>query len=149
MTLDLTRLGWHSYFESAFKPYKERGYAPARVAREDRGAYLLFCEQGELSAQVSGRMLHQATLRSDLPAVGDWVAMRPRLDEGTATIDACLPRRSRFSRKVAGPTTQEQIIATAAKDSWKGSRFDVKPACMAGVSMSLPNFGARCGRMKV
>ncbi|HEX2974077.1 MAG TPA: ribosome small subunit-dependent GTPase A, partial [Tepidisphaeraceae bacterium] len=54
---------------------------------------------------------HQATRRSDLPAVGDWVAIEPRPQERTATIHAVLPRKSQFSRKVAGTVTDEQIVA--------------------------------------
>jgi ribosome biogenesis GTPase len=39
------------------------------------------------------------------------VAALPTPGEATATIEAVLPRRSRFSRKVAGETTEEQIVA--------------------------------------
>ena len=46
-----------------------------------------------------------------LSAVGDWVAVRPTPGEATATIEAILPRRSKFSRKVAGELTEEQIVA--------------------------------------
>jgi ribosome biogenesis GTPase / thiamine phosphate phosphatase len=33
-----------------------------------------------------------------LPAVGDWVALRPRPGEVRATIEAVLPRRGCFTR---------------------------------------------------
>jgi ribosome biogenesis GTPase len=46
-----------------------------------------------------------------LPAVGDWVALEVRPGEGRATIHAVLPRRSRFSRKVPGSVTEEQVVA--------------------------------------
>jgi ribosome biogenesis GTPase len=43
--------------------------------------------------------------------VGDWVAIRPTPGEAAGTIEAILPRRSKFSRKVAGELTVEQIVA--------------------------------------
>jgi ribosome biogenesis GTPase len=46
-----------------------------------------------------------------LPAVGDWVAIIARPEEGRATIHEILPRKSKFARKVAGQKTREQIIA--------------------------------------
>ena len=66
---------------------------------------------GELQAQHSGRLLHRAAGRHELAAVGDWVAVRPSEGEQTATIEAILPRRSQFSRKVAGELTEEQVVA--------------------------------------
>src|SRR5688572_31705033 len=56
-------------------------------------------------------MRHEALSREQLSAVGDWVAARPASGEATATIEAILPRRSKFSRKVAGELTEEQIVA--------------------------------------
>jgi ribosome biogenesis GTPase / thiamine phosphate phosphatase len=90
---------------------KARGLEPARVARVDREIYLVLGEHGELAAEVSGKFRHEAHALADFPAVGDWVALHPRLDEGKATIHAVLPRFSKFSRKVAGSKTDEQIIA--------------------------------------
>jgi ribosome biogenesis GTPase len=46
-----------------------------------------------------------------LPAVGDWVAAIPRPGEAAGIVHAVLPRRSRFSRKVAGGITDEQVLA--------------------------------------
>jgi ribosome biogenesis GTPase len=43
--------------------------------------------------------------------VGDWVALRHRPSERTATIEAILPRRSQFSRKAAGELTEQQVVA--------------------------------------
>src|SRR5688572_17353737 len=56
-------------------------------------------------------MRHQAVAKEQLSAVGDWVALRPSPGEDTGTIEAILPRRSKFSRKVAGKLTEEQIVA--------------------------------------
>lgn len=109
--MDLTELGWDEAWASAFAPYAADGLIPARVAIEFNYIYRLYAESGELQAQHAGRMRHEALSREQLSAVGDWVAARPTSGEATATIEAILPRRSKFSRKVAGEITEEQIVA--------------------------------------
>jgi ribosome biogenesis GTPase len=103
--MNLSDLGWNPRVEVGFQPYRSDGFAPARVAREDREHYLLYTETGERLAQVSGKFRFAATGRADFPAVGDWVAIRD------TTIHAVMPRASKFSRKVAGATTEEQVVA--------------------------------------
>jgi ribosome biogenesis GTPase len=106
--MSLLPLGWDPTREASFVPFRERGLAPARVAREDLDHYLLLDGQGEHPARLSGRLRHAARTRADLPTVGDWVAMRPG---PTAVIVAVLPRTSAFLRRVAGGTTGEQVLA--------------------------------------
>ena len=63
---------------------------------------------GEYLADSTGRMRHEAQGRRDLPAVGDWVAVKlATAVGGRATIQAILPRTSVFSRKAAGADTTE------------------------------------------
>lgn len=109
--MSLVELGWDTYFDQHFLQFRSAGLVPARVVREHRELYQVDGDHGELSARVSGRMRHNAEARSDFPAVGDWVALEPRIDEGQATIHAVLPRRSSFSRKVAWHRTEEQVVA--------------------------------------
>jgi ribosome biogenesis GTPase len=107
----LQDLGWTDSHTTDFEPHAPSGHAPARVAAQHRGAYVLFSELGELRAETAGRLAHEATGAGDLPAVGDWVAAAVRLEEGAATIHAVLPRRTSFSRKVALSASQEQVLA--------------------------------------
>lgn len=109
--MDLFTLGWNDYFAERFAPYADQGLTPARVAAEFKHLYRLYAEQGELLAEVSGKMRYQADGRSDYPAVGDWVAVSARWDEGRATIHGVLPRKSKFSRQAAGTVTGEQVVA--------------------------------------
>lgn len=111
MSFDLTSLGWDEGWAAAFAPHAAEGLIPARVAIEFNYLYRLYAEAGELQAQQAGRMRHLAEGRQHLSAVGDWVAARPTPGEAAATIEAILPRRSKFSRKVAGELTEEQIVA--------------------------------------
>ena len=49
--------------------------------------------------------------RADLPAVGDWVLVRESPGAERAIIHRVLTRRTKFSRKIAGKKTEEQIVA--------------------------------------
>jgi ribosome biogenesis GTPase / thiamine phosphate phosphatase len=110
--LNLQTIGWNDYFNNEFKNYKEQGYSVGRIALEHKRIYRIFTENGELFGEVSGKLRHNSYSREDYPAVGDWVLISPRYEEGKATIHGILPRFSKFSRKVAGMTTEEQIVAT-------------------------------------
>lgn len=109
---DLTSLGWSEFFETAFQPYRERGHFAARVVLEERGAYRLYCEHGELSARVRGKLRFDSESAADFPAVGDWVSISTRERDGLNQIQAVLPRRSKFSRKAAGANSDEQVVAS-------------------------------------
>lgn len=109
--MDLTDLGWDDSFEQGFSEYKGRGLNPARVVREHRARYTIMGTKGELSAKVSGKMIHAADSRADFPAVGDWVCYDGAPGFGEVVIHAILPRRSKFSRKVPMTKTEEQVVA--------------------------------------
>lgn len=109
--MDLRTLGWTPFFAKAFEPFNTEEFLPARVAVQHKGHYVLYSEPGELQGKITGRLRYLAGGISDFPAVGDWVVVRARPEEGAATITDILPRRTKFSRKVVGSTTEEQIIA--------------------------------------
>jgi ribosome biogenesis GTPase / thiamine phosphate phosphatase len=101
--LNLYDLGWDDGFAAALEPYDN--CIPGRVSAQHRGEYDVLAEAGELRAHVSGRLRHEASSGADLPAVGDWVALRDQ------TIHGVLPRRSAFLRKVAWSQTEAQVLA--------------------------------------
>lgn len=108
----LEDLGWDDSFAAAFGALDARGdVEPARVIIEFNHLYRVFGRHGEGAATLAGRLKHVAASRSELPAVGDWVAMRLRPGHDTGTIVAVLPRRSAFSRRMAGNVTDEQLVA--------------------------------------
>lgn len=107
----LAELGWSEFFASQLAQVETAGAVAARVAGESRGLYRVLCTEGDFLAGLSGKFRHDVGRRADFPAVGDWVLATIRASEGRATIHRVLPRRSRFSRKVAGARTEEQIVA--------------------------------------
>lgn len=106
----LEQLGFTSDWTQAFAPFAERALVPGRVAADLGPSLRVYGAQGDVLAELAGRLRHQAGSRADLPAVGDFVALRPR-EAGRAIVEALLPRRTRLSRQMAGGTTDEQVLA--------------------------------------
>ena len=63
-------------------------------------------------SEISGKLRHEAMDDEQFPSVGDFVVASLRPSEMRATIHKVLPRKSKFSRKVAGVNTKEQIVAS-------------------------------------
>lgn len=109
--LTLAALGWTDARALEFAPHARAGLLPGRVALEHNHVYRVITEGREWLAEASGRLKHLASGRRELPAVGDWVAIRPDEAHGRASIRAILPRRSWFSRRAAGRRANEQVVA--------------------------------------
>jgi ribosome biogenesis GTPase / thiamine phosphate phosphatase len=109
--MTLAELGWTDRQADAFAEHAAQGLVPARVAVAYGATFRVYLEHDEMLADVAGRLRHAARSRRDMPAVGDWVAVRRGSPHERATIQAILPRTSVFSRKVAGAETVEQIVA--------------------------------------
>jgi ribosome biogenesis GTPase len=84
----------------------------ARVFAEHKHIYKLFTEVGEVLAEVSGKLRHEAIDQGEFPSVGDWVVISLRVEEKRATIHRVLSRKSKFSRRAVGVNNQEQIVAS-------------------------------------
>jgi ribosome biogenesis GTPase len=108
---DLTALGWDETRAEQFEPHAAAGLTPGRVAVQHRGAYDVLTEHGELRCDVAGRLYDESASPADLPAVGDWVAVAARPGESSGTVQAVLPRRTKFSRKTAWQAAEEQVLA--------------------------------------
>ena len=111
---DLSHWGWDEHFELAFAPHRDAGLVPARVSSEHQHIYRVLTGADDLLASVTGRFRHRTERRTDYPAVGDWVAVRPpdrsKGDE-RALVYAVLPRKSAFVRKAAGASASGQVVA--------------------------------------
>jgi ribosome biogenesis GTPase len=110
---DIIHLGWSDVLAQAFAAMAEPGQIAGRIIAHHRGHYELAHAGGTIRAQCAGRMRHHDT-GNGLPVVGDFVIAR--IEGGGATIDAMLPRRTKFARAVGDLTRHdvakgEQIIA--------------------------------------
>jgi ribosome biogenesis GTPase len=69
---------------------------------QHRGEYVVYAEPGERRVRLPGRLAHAG----DVPAVGDWVALRDGV-----VVDSVLPRRSAIVRNAAGRGVERQVLA--------------------------------------
>lgn len=108
----LKDLGWRECFSSQYGAIEaDAQFVPARVAEDSREIYRIVSTQGEFVSELSGKFRNEVLGRADFPAVGDWVLARLRENERRATIHRVLNRSSKFTRKIAGRKTEEQIVA--------------------------------------
>jgi ribosome biogenesis GTPase len=109
----LAALGWDERLTAAHEALALAGHPPARVVAEERGQFAVHDGTAIHPAVVSGRLRYES--QGDplaFPAVGDWVAIRAPEGEGTATIQALLPRRSAVVRRAPSDHgTAAQTIA--------------------------------------
>ena len=103
----LENLGYSAEFSNAFENLSLDDAVPGRVVWQSAYSYRIQCESGEIAAEPTGKVK-----AADLPAVGDWVAVRPQATGEMGTILAILPRKSAFSRNAAGKAVNEQVVAT-------------------------------------
>jgi ribosome biogenesis GTPase len=124
---DLSILGWNPSLQAAFAELSAPDLLPGRVVLEHNNFYRVLTEDGEWLAETAGRLKHEASGREGLPAVGDWVGIRPAPAGQHAVIRLILPRRSAFSRKAAGRTTEEQVLAANIDDVFLVSSLELSP----------------------
>lgn len=109
---NLDSLGWDEFFENHFRPYAAAGCAAGRVTLEYNHLYRVAIEEGEVLGEITGRLRHESQEQGDRPVVGDWVVIRPCPAGGKVTIHDVLPRKTKFTRKVAGARTAKQIVGS-------------------------------------
>ncbi len=105
--LTLNHLGWDAYFESQ----RTKAYEVGRVVLEHKHMYRIVSDDGEYLGELAGKFRHEASVKSDYPAVGDWVWITKLPNEQKTVIHGVLTRKSAFSRQAAGEKTEEQIVA--------------------------------------
>jgi len=111
--MNLVSLGWTPFFESAWKELNPPADClPGRVAVVHRDLCSVVTEKGEFDTRVSGKFRRAAGAKSTFPTVGDWAVVSFSEAKDQLKLHALLPRFSRFSRKVPGDTTVEQILAS-------------------------------------
>ena len=103
--MNLTTLGWDGGWAEALADHEDpRALVPARVIAVHRGLFAVAGDDIEALVPVAGALEAAAAGPSDLPAVGDWVALR----EGAA-IRHVLPRRTLLAR--ADDDGREEALA--------------------------------------
>ena len=107
----LERYGWNDTLQRHFAPYAAEGLDAARVIVQQRGQYVVASADGERSAMLAGKFVHDAH-EGDFPVAGDWLAIAAGPDKTRAVIRHVLPRSGVFKRRAAGPgAPRAQVVA--------------------------------------
>jgi ribosome biogenesis GTPase len=102
--LNLSTLGWDGGWAQALADHEDAALVPARVTAVHRGLFAVAGDDVEALVPVAGALEADASGPSELPAVGDWVALR----DGVA-IRHVLPRRTLLAR--ADDDAREEALA--------------------------------------
>lgn len=107
----ITNFGWNADRERQFEPFARQGLIPARVTAAFSWQYEIVTAVGKGSAEITGKLRHEALYSAKRPAVGDWVAARP-VGEGSFLIHAVLPRTSCLQRQKVDGDVEAQVVAS-------------------------------------
>lgn len=86
------------------------GSIPGTVIRVDARTSLVDTADGVRRCSLRGRLVRARRRSVRLVAVGDRVLLVPG-DDDSGVIEKVLPRRSKLSRRAAGPRQHEQVVA--------------------------------------
>lgn len=107
----LGELGYGPRWEALFGECVPRGLTLGRVVRSDRGGVLVATEHDVVRAKPSTHLLKTARGPLDLPAVGDWVALRAPADLDVPLVEDVLDRTSAILRGSPNRTSDLQVLA--------------------------------------
>lgn len=107
----LGKLGFDEWVQDIDAEHLTDDFSPARVIEVNKNSYVVSDGRHEMSAELSGKLLFDADGATDLPTVGDWVAIQILDDFTLAIIHSVLPRKTLLKRKEAGKRVDFQLIA--------------------------------------
>jgi len=105
----LLALGCSEARAADLAPLVARGLQPARVVAQHRSYYVVSDGARDRRAVLRGALRAGLDATPDLPAVGDWVAIRAT--SAPAIIEVLLSRSSAFVRQRAGVAIASQVVA--------------------------------------
>jgi len=115
--MQLAEIGWTASLGVALSDLDEPGLTPKRVVEEHKGRFRILGAEGESSAVVAGRLIHEAIRGIDFPVVGDWVAVEGATGGDLSRIRCVLPRRTALVRRAPDHSPSEEQILAANLDT--------------------------------
>jgi ribosome biogenesis GTPase len=109
--MKLNDLGFDQWFQAHVSDLRQEGRDIARISAVNRGAYLIRNQTKEVPAELAGKFYFQLESSTDLPCVGDWVAVQYHNNDTEAIIYEVFPRKTFLRRKFAGDKVDFQMIA--------------------------------------
>ncbi len=110
--MNIEQLGFNKWFFDQIDPTKLIDHQIARVITVNKDSYTIDNGKGEVSAEVTGKLLFSADSPLDYPATGDWVFAKYFDNDSFAIISEIVPRKSILKRKTSGKKIEFQLIAT-------------------------------------
>ncbi|MDH3722851.1 MAG: ribosome small subunit-dependent GTPase A [Desulfobacteraceae bacterium] len=110
--MKIEQLGFNKWFFDEIDPTKFIDHQIARVITVNKDSYTIDNGKGEVSAEVTGKLLFSADSPLDYPATGDWVFAKYFDNDSFAIISEIVPRKSILKRKTSGKKIEFQLIAT-------------------------------------
>ena len=112
VTVKIEQLGFNKWFLDRVDPAKLIDHHIARVITVNKDSYTINDGNGDVSAEVTGKLLFSADSQLDYPATGDWVIAQYYDKNSFAIISEIVPRKSVLKRKTSGKKVEFQLIAT-------------------------------------
>jgi len=109
--IDINRYGWSEFFLNSFNKIKSDGMEFGRIITENKSNYIAVTKYGEIICELTGKLMFASEKQSELPKVGDWVALNLYDNNSLGIIHDVIARRTILSRKSPDRKTDEQIIA--------------------------------------
>lgn len=109
---NLKHLGFDDWFQARIEADKLALHEIARVVSVHKDSYMITKGQGDVFAELTGKLAYTADSSTDLPTTGDWVYVDFYDDDTHAIIHGILPRKTIIQRKTSGKTFDIQLIAT-------------------------------------
>ena len=115
--MTIEQYGWNESWQTKWnqkhqdQELEDNNRIPGRITGDFGSKYRVITETGETWGELSGRFRHTLADSGVFPAIGDWVSLTMQDGGEHAIIHGVLPRHSAISRKVAGVTQVEQIVA--------------------------------------
>ncbi len=105
----MKKYGYTELLSEEFGKMFPESFAPARIISRHKDRYSIVAEGYTGMAELSGKLMYSTDDQSELPAVGDYVAVTIFGD--SAIIQDLLPRKSSLARKASGGRSDKQLIA--------------------------------------
>ena len=109
--MDLNKLGWNETLEKNYKELDCKDMVKGRIIFHSGKQYKIMTSNGEITANISNYYINSTEIKSDLPAVSDWVCLKQIDEFRPYQIIKLIPRINKLSRKVSGEKSDEQVIA--------------------------------------
>jgi ribosome biogenesis GTPase len=112
VSMQIESLGFNKWFLDRIDPTKLIDHQIARVIAVNKDSYTINNGNGEVWAEVTGKLMFSADTPLDYPATGDWVIAQYHEKNSFAIIREIVPRKSILKRKTSGKKIEFQLIAT-------------------------------------